>query len=139
MEGSKINDEVEVVKSSKSADKEIDSDPIRPDLFEVIDRHSFGLDERRPEAVARRQQKNQRTARANVKDLCDDRFIEYGALTIAAQRQRRSMDDLISKTPADGLIAGIGSVNGSLFGDEQGPLHGHGLRLYGSGRYPGLF
>ena len=119
MEGSKINDEVEVVKSSKSADKEIDPDPIRPDLIEVIDRHSFGLDERRPEAVARRQQKNQRTARANVKDLCDDRFIEYGALAIAAQRQRRSMDDLISKTPADGLIAGIGSVNGSLFGENK--------------------
>ena len=119
MEGSKINDEVEVVKGSKSADKEIDRDPIRPDLIEVIDRHSFGLDERRPEAVARRQQKNQRTARANVKDLCDDRFLEYGALTIAAQRQRRSMDDLISKTPADGLIAGIGSVNGSLFGEKK--------------------
>ena len=119
MEGSKINDEVEVVKSSKSADKEIDPDPMRPDLIEVIDRHSFGLDERRPEAVARRQQKNQRTARANVKDLCDDRFIEYGALAIAAQRQRRSMDDLISKTPADGLIAGIGSVNGSLFGENK--------------------
>jgi len=119
MEGSKINDEVEVVKGSKSADKEIDRDPIRPDLIEVIDRHSFGLDERRPEAVARRQQKNQRTARANVKDLCDDRFLEYGALTIAAQRQRRSMDDLISKTPADGLIAGIGSVNGSLFGENK--------------------
>jgi len=119
MEGSKINDEVEALKSSKAIDKEIDRDPIRPDLIEVIDRHSFGLDERRPEAVARRQQKNQRTARANVKDLCDDRFIEYGALTIAAQRQRRSMDDLISKTPADGLIAGIGSVNGSLFGENK--------------------
>ena len=119
MEGSKINDEVEALKSSKAIDKEIDRDPIRPDLIEVIDRHSFGLDERRPEAVARRQQKNQRTARANVKDLCDDRFLEYGALTIAAQRQRRSMDDLISKTPADGLIAGIGSVNGSLFGENK--------------------
>ena len=119
MDESKINDEVEVAKNSKSADKEIDIDPIRPDLIEVIDRHSYGLDEQRPEAVARRQQKNQRTARANVKDLCDNRFIEYGALTIAAQRQRRSMDDLISKTPADGLIAGIGSVNGSLFGDHK--------------------
>jgi acetyl-CoA carboxylase carboxyltransferase component len=29
------------------------------------------------------------------------------------------MDDLISKTPADGLIAGIGSVNGSLFGEKK--------------------
>ncbi len=121
-------------------DKEINLDSLRADLSEVIERHSFGLDERRPEAVARRQQKNQRTARANIKDLCDDdRFIEYGALTIAAQRERRSLDDLISRTPADGLIAGIGTVNSSLFGDNKVPLHGHGLRLYGSGRNPGLF
>jgi len=69
--------------------------------------------------VARRRQKSQRTARANVKDLCDGRFTEYGALTIAAERHRRSMDDLISRTPADGLIAGIGSVNGSLFGEHK--------------------
>lgn len=119
MEDSKINDEVEVGKSAKSADKEVDMDPIRPDLSEVVDRHSFGLDEQRPETVARRQQKNQRTARADVKDLCDDRFMEYGTLAIAAQRQRQSMDDLISKTPADGLIAGIGLVNGSLFGEKK--------------------
>ena len=103
-----------------SVDKEINMDSIRPDLAEVIERHSFGLDERRPEAVARRQQKNQRTARANIEDLCDPgRFIEYGALTMAAQRERRSLDDLIRRTPADGLIAGIGSVNGSLFGDDK--------------------
>ncbi len=97
-----------------------DIDPIRPELAEVIIRHSFGLDENRPDAVARRQKKNQRTARTNVEDLCDTgSFIEYGALTIAAQRQRRSIDDLISKTPADGLITGIGTVNSSHFGDEK--------------------
>jgi acetyl-CoA carboxylase carboxyltransferase component len=93
---------------------------MRPDLVEVIARHSFGLDENRPDAVAKRLQKNQRTARTNVEDLCDaNRFIEYGALAIAAQRGRRSENDLISKTPTDGLIAGIGSVNGSLFGDDK--------------------
>jgi acetyl-CoA carboxylase carboxyltransferase component len=70
--------------------------------------------------VAKRQQKNRRTARANVDDLCDTgSFIEYGALAIAAQRGRRSENDLISKTPADGLIAGIGSVNGSFFGNDK--------------------
>ncbi|HOU51117.1 MAG: hypothetical protein KBG22_03040 [Smithella sp.] len=90
--------------------------PIRPELAEMIKRHSFALDENRPDAVAKRQQKNQRTARANVEDLCDaGSLIEYGALAIAAQRGRRSEEDLISKTPADGLIAGIGSVNGSSF------------------------
>ena len=119
MEDRKVHDEVGDIMTVKPADPESDIGSMRPDLMEVADRHSFGLDERRPEAVARRQQKNQRTARANVKDLCDDRFVEYGALAIAAQRQRRPLDDLISKTPADGLIAGIGFVNHPLFGDEK--------------------
>src|SRR5512145_2141835 len=96
--------------------KEADSKTIRPELAEMIKRHAFGLDENRPEAVAKRKQKNQRTARANVEDLCDaGSFIEYGALTIAAQRGRRSLDDLIAKTPTDGMIAGVGSINGSMF------------------------
>ena len=96
--------------------KETETKQMRPELAEMIKRHSFGLDKNRPEAVTKRQQKNQRTARANIDDLCDtESFIEYGALAIAAQRGRRSEEDLISKTPADGLIAGIGSVNVSLF------------------------
>lgn len=100
--------------------KEIDENTMRPELAEMIKRHSFGLDENRPDAVEKRQKKNQRTARANVEDLCDaGSFIEYGALAIAAQRGRRSEEDLISKTPADGLIAGIGSVNGSSFTPEK--------------------
>lgn len=93
--------------------------PVRPELTELFQRTALGLDENRPEAVARRMHKKQRTARANVKDLFDpDTFIEYGALAVAAQRMRRSEDDLRAKTPTDGLIAGIGSVNGALF-DEQ--------------------
>jgi len=107
-------------KSYSSVKKETDTKSLRPELAEMIKRHSFGLDENRPEAVTKRQQKNQRTARTNVEDICDaGSFIEYGALAIAAQRGRRSVEDLISKTPADGLIAGIGSVNGSSFGDDK--------------------
>jgi acetyl-CoA carboxylase carboxyltransferase component len=95
-------------------------DPLRSDLAEVIERHAVGLDERRPEAVHRMEERNQKTARAKVTDLCDPgHFIEYGALAIAAQRQRRSLDDLMSRTPADGLITGIGRVNGSLFGEDK--------------------
>jgi len=100
--------------------QETDINGIRPDLAKVIHRHSFGLDENRSDVVAKRQEKNQRTARANVNDLFDSgSFIEYGALAIAAQRQRRSESDLIRKTPADGLIAGVGFVNGSLFPDDK--------------------
>jgi acetyl-CoA carboxylase carboxyltransferase component len=100
--------------------KDKDGRPLRPDLAEVLYRHSFGLDEYRPEAVEKRRQRNQRTARANIADLCDPgTFIEYGALTMAAQRGRRSLDDLIRRTPADGMIAGIGQVNGALFGEEK--------------------
>ena len=120
MKTSKDKEETAAEKNAPPVKKETDSNSIRPELAEVIARHAFGLDENRPDAVDKRQKKNQRTARANVEDLCDTGgFVEYGALAIAAQRGRRSLDDLISKTPADGLIAGIGSVNGSLFGDDK--------------------
>jgi acetyl-CoA carboxylase carboxyltransferase component len=72
-----------------------------------------------PEAVGRRRKANQRTVRENIEDLCDGHFMEYGALAVAAQRQRRSMEDLTSRTPADGVIAGIGQVNASLFGEDK--------------------
>jgi acetyl/propionyl-CoA carboxylase alpha subunit len=98
----------------------IDLDRIRPDLAEVRERHATGLDGARPDAVARRRKTGQRTARENVDDLCDaDSFIEYGALAIAAQRRRRPLDELIKTTPADGLIAGIGAINGHLFDDDK--------------------
>jgi acetyl-CoA carboxylase carboxyltransferase component len=115
-----INEEAKAVQSSTPTDKKSNLDQIRPELAEVIQRHSFSLDENRADFVAKRKQKNQRTARTNVEDLCDkDGFIEYGELTLAAQRERRSLDDLIRKTPADGLITGIGSVNRSLYGDDK--------------------
>jgi acetyl-CoA carboxylase carboxyltransferase component len=54
-----------------------------------------------------------RSARENIADLCDPgSFIEYGALAVAAQRSRRSEEDLVQNTPADGMVTGIGSVNG---------------------------
>src|SRR3546814_17221997 len=66
-----------------------------------------------------RRRTGQRTVRENVDDLVDpDSFIEYGALTLAARRQRMGMQDLIDRTPADGLVCGVGRVNGALFPDE---------------------
>ncbi len=96
----------------------VSADPstIRPDLAEVEDRHAVGLDAARPQAVEQRRAVGRRTARENVADLVDDgSFVEYGPVVIAAQRRRRPVDELIDRTPADGMIGGIGTVNGHLF------------------------
>ena len=91
----------------------VDLDQIRPDLDEAIQRHQVGSDSYRREATARRHAAGRRTARENVADLVDEgSFVEYGALTIAAQRRRRSLPDLIERTPADGLVMGTAAVGG---------------------------
>jgi acetyl-CoA carboxylase carboxyltransferase component len=96
------------------------ADGQRADLQRVLDRHGLTLDSARPEAAARRHALGQRTARENVEDLCDaGSFSEYGALAVAAQRSRRTEDDLVRNTPADGMVTGIGSINAGLFGPER--------------------
>ncbi len=99
---------------------EVDPDRIRPDLAELQRRQAATLDAARPEAVARRHDRGRRTARENIDDLCDpESFSEYGGLAIAAQRARRPLDELIERTPADGLVAGVARVNGALFDDRR--------------------
>jgi len=96
------------------------ADHIRPDLQRLLDRHAFTLDAARPEAMAKRRAQGGRSARENIADLCDEgSFIEYGALAIAAQTRRRSLEDLIANTPADGMVTGIGGINGADFGPEK--------------------
>ena len=98
----------------------VDLEAIRPDLDAVRRRQAHTLDAGRPDVVARRHRQGRRTARENIDDLCDPgSFTEYGSLAIAAQRGRRSVDELIERTPADGLVAGIGRVNGNQFGDRS--------------------
>jgi acetyl/propionyl-CoA carboxylase alpha subunit/acetyl-CoA carboxylase carboxyltransferase component len=98
----------------------VDPDHIRQDLAEVKARKRRTLDAERPEAVARRRATQQRTARENVEDLCDPgTFVEYGGLALAAQRARRSLDELIEKTPGDGMVTGVGRINGDLFPEPQ--------------------
>ena len=93
--------------------REVPLDHVRPDLEEVRERHRTGRDEGRPDVTARRHAAGRRTARENIADLTDPgSFTEYGALTIAAQRRRRPLDDLIARTPADGLILGTATVDG---------------------------
>ncbi|MGY4477699.1 carboxyl transferase domain-containing protein [Bradyrhizobium sp. USDA 3364] len=97
----------------------IDLNHIRPDLAELIARRAITLDENRPASVERRRKTNQRTARENIAQLVDEgSFVEYGSLAIAAQRRRRKVEDLIKNTPADGLIAGVATVNAKDFGPD---------------------
>ena len=101
-----------------SLNKDVES--VRADLAEVIGRHEVGLDAARPDAVARRRKTGQRTARENIEDLCDaGTFVEYGPIVIAAQRRRRTEEDLIKNTPADGLVTGLATINGELFGADK--------------------
>ena len=101
-------------------DRSLDLDRIRPDLQEVYDRKAMGLDENRPEAVAKRRGRGHRTARENIADLCDaGTFVEYGSVVIAGQRRRRSLEDLIKNTPGDGMVCGLGQINGDLFSAQR--------------------
>jgi acetyl-CoA carboxylase carboxyltransferase component len=93
---------------------------MRKDLEEFYNRKEFLKDENRSKSVKKRHKKGSRTARENIEDLCDkDSFDELGSLIIAGQSQRLSREELIKKTPADGLIGGIGTVNSKLFGEKN--------------------
>jgi methylmalonyl-CoA carboxyltransferase 12S subunit len=86
---------------------------VRDDLDEVLRRRAATRDEARPDAVEGRHAAGGRTARENISDLVDPgSFVEYGRFAIAAQRRRRELDELIARTPADGLVAGTARVNG---------------------------
>ncbi|MFM8411534.1 MAG: carboxyl transferase domain-containing protein, partial [Alphaproteobacteria bacterium] len=103
-----------------AAEAEADPERIRPDLAELLARQALLGDEARPDAVARRRRIGSRTARENVADLCDPgSFEEWGGYAIAAQRGRRSIEDLVANTPGDGMVAGLGRVNGDLFPDDR--------------------
>ncbi len=113
-------EEAEVAAATDAGTTLVNLEFIRPDLAEVFQRHSLTLDAQRPDAAERRRKTHQRTARENINDLCDpDSYVEYGSLVIAAQRSRRTLDDLMKRTPADGMIAGIGRVNGALVGEDR--------------------
>jgi acetyl-CoA carboxylase carboxyltransferase component len=92
----------------------IDLGAIRDDLAAVRERHALTLDAARPEVVGRRHERGRRMARENLSELIDEgTFVEYGPLIFAAQERRRERDELIARTPADGLVAGVGDVAGA--------------------------
>ena len=92
----------------------------RSDLAAYRKRRAQTHDDNRTDAVVKRHARGQRTARENIADLVDkNSFSEYGSFAVAAQRGRRTEDELISTTPADGLVCGIASINGDLFDSDK--------------------
>ncbi|WP_339344685.1 carboxyl transferase domain-containing protein [uncultured Alcanivorax sp.] len=109
----------EVEGPAVATEESVDLDHIRQDLADVLDRHHAISDEGRPQAVEKRHRKGKRTARENLGDLLDaGSFQEYGAMALAAQRRRRSAEELQTLSPADGLIGGTGTVNADQFGEQ---------------------
>lgn len=97
-----------------------DKNSERSDLAAYRKRRAQTHDDNRTDAVVKRHARGQRTARENIADLVDENsFSEYGSFAVAAQRGRRTEDELISTTPADGLVCGIASINGDLFDSDK--------------------
>lgn len=100
-----------VGQEAAAVDEGPDLDTERADLTRLRERQERRLDAARPEAVARRHARGQRTARDNLADLLDEgSLVEYGGLAVAAQRARRTEEELVATTPADGIVTGIGRV-----------------------------
>ena len=112
--------EAEVSVGRVAAAVEIDLDHLRADLQENIDRHALGLDENRPESVARRRKTGHNMARENIARLVDPgSFDEYWPLVVARQHQRNTLDELRRNTPGDGVVAGMCSINRDLVGEAR--------------------
>ncbi|HJN51883.1 MAG: carboxyl transferase domain-containing protein [Pseudomonadales bacterium] len=98
--------------------EEIDPDYIRSDLAQVYERRSYIYDSFREEKVERRHAKGQRTARENIDQLLDEgTFKEFGPLVTAGSWQKQQW--LRETTPTDGMIMGIGGVNGDKFDPDR--------------------
>ncbi len=101
----------------------VDLDAVRPDLERVLRLHALTGDAARHQAAAKRHAQGKRTARENVADLCDPgSFLEYGPLVTPARRRGETEEQLsarLLKAPADGIVAGVGAINGGLVGPER--------------------
>ena len=112
-------EEAQVSGAAAASAEQLDPDYIRPDLELTYERHAYVLDENRPEAVAKRYGRGYRMPRENIDQLVDaGSFKEYWPLIVARQHSRHDMETLRKNTPADGLIAGLCTINADLFGDE---------------------
>ncbi|HEY6479688.1 MAG TPA: carboxyl transferase domain-containing protein, partial [Streptosporangiaceae bacterium] len=100
-----------------------DPEEIRPDLAEVLRLRFLSTDAGRPAATDKRHGQGRRTIRENIEDLCDaGTFTEYGPTVTAARLRSDSWETLeerMVRTAADGMVIGVGRVNGDLVGPEN--------------------
>ncbi|KAJ3123963.1 hypothetical protein HK100_011426 [Physocladia obscura] len=87
---------------------------VRPELEELIVRLSHTQDSSRAKAIEKQRSAKKLSAREKIFLLLQlqnpAEFFEFGALAIAAQKSRRTVEDLIKNTPADGLVTGFGKI-----------------------------
>ena len=100
-------------------DLELDLDTPRPDLAEVIRRRALTTDASRTKQVAKRNAQGGRSARENIYDLADEgSFVQYGSLAVG-QGLHGTLDELLDYAPSDGLVMGLGHVNGDKFDETR--------------------
>ena len=100
-------------------DLELDLDTPRPDLAEVIRRRALTTDASRRKQVAKRHAQGGRSARENIYDLADEgSFVQYGSLAVG-QGLHGALDELLDYAPSDGLVMGLGHVNGDKFDETR--------------------
>ena len=97
--------------------EEIDPDHLRSDLALVSERRSYTHDDFRSEKIAKRHAKSQRSPCEHIEQLFDGTFREFGPLVTAASWQKQQW--LRETTQADGLVMGIGNINGDLFDADR--------------------
>lgn len=109
-----IRSDAEVSDDSSGHTHESDIEaPPHPAIEFWLQRQALSEDTQRQAAVAKRHAKGYSSARENLARLCrPSEFQEYGQLAVAAQRQRKSYDQLKTTTAADGVITGLANVNG---------------------------
>ncbi len=111
---------VDAVDAVEITEETPDPDHIRADLALLNDRVARTLDDNRPRAVQRRRDRDQRTTRENIADLCEGGdFHEYGQLLLAAQRRKHGLEKLLDLSPADGIVTGVGQVNADRFRPDR--------------------
>ena len=104
---------------SEETETTVNLEELRSDVAEVLERHEITLDKNRPDAIEKRRRTDQRTARENIDDLCDEgSFVEHGQLALTPGTGL-PLEEVIRKFPTDGMVTGIGSINGDFFGQDK--------------------